>query len=113
MKKFTKSLILIFLLLNLSYAASFPEPGLGQKYYMVFMKNATGMKGSDFTKLQTMLEWKELFDNDGEKFIEVYSNKFPALEPFLRSEDFQKFRVDLRHFFMFFAKDALGVAAGC
>ncbi|MFV0481819.1 MAG: hypothetical protein ACK5LP_07530 [Campylobacteraceae bacterium] len=114
MKKPIQLLVSILLLLGVLNTASMADVDeIGQKYYIIFMRDHTGMKGSSFTKLQTQLEWKELFDNDGEQFIEVYSKKFPGLKEFLISEDFQKYRIDIRNFFIEFAKDAMGVAAGC
>jgi hypothetical protein len=86
---------------------------LGQKYYVIYMKEETGLKGSVFTKQHTQAEWKALFDHKGEKFATEYSKKYPALKAFLKSVDFQEFRIDIRDFCIEYASDTMGIAAGC
>jgi hypothetical protein len=92
---------------------SLADSELGQKYYVIYMKEETGLKGSVFTKQHTQAEWKALFDHNGEKFAAEYGKKYPALKAFLKSGDFQEVRIDIRDFCIEYAKDTMGMAAGC
>jgi hypothetical protein len=78
----------------------------GQKYYLKYMKDGSGMNGAKFATLHTQAEWKALFDGKGEKFIAEYSKKFPGLEAFLKGDKFEKFMPDIRDFCIEFASDS-------
>lgn len=105
--------LFVMLSLSLILIESRADSELGQKYYVIYMKEETGLKGSVFTKQHTQAEWKALFDQKGEKFAVEYSKKYPALKAFLKSDDFQEFRIDIRDFCIEYAKDTMGMAAGC
>lgn len=112
----TRCIRLYFLLclsLGLVAVESRADSELGQKYYVIYMKEETGLKGSVFTKQHTQAEWKALFDHNGEKFAAEYGKKYPALKAFLKSNDFQEVRIDIRDFCIEYAKDTMGLAAGC
>jgi len=113
MKQLMRLHILIFLVLGLVCTSSVADSELGQKYYIIYMKDTTNMKGAVFTKQHTQLEWKALFDDNAQKFSTEYTRKYPTLKTFLKSEEFQKVRIDIRDFCIEFAKDTMGVAAGC
>lgn len=113
MKQSIHFCILIFFIISMLCTSSIADSELGQKYYVIYMKDITNMKGSVFTKQHTQEEWKKLFDDNAVKFISEYSKKYPNLKIFLSSDEFQKVRIDIRDFCIEFAKDTMGVAAGC
>lgn len=103
----------ILMFLGIINTSTIADSELGQKYYVIYMKEETGLKGSIFTKQYAQAEWKELFDEDGKKFINQNSKKYPKLKSFLNSVEFQNVRIDIRDFCIEFAKDTMGMASGC
>ena len=77
MKKLFSVFLGAFLLLGAVVTTASADSVKGQKYYLKFMKDFTGMKGDKFVDLHTQAEWKALFDGNAEKFVEEFSAKYP------------------------------------
>jgi hypothetical protein len=106
MKKVISFLVGVFFVAGLMSTNVFADSAKGQKYYLKYMKNDSGLNGAKFAALHTQAEWKVLFDGNAEKFIAEYSKKFPALEGFLKGDKFPKFMADIRDFCVEFASDS-------
>lgn len=106
MRKFTTFIFGAFLMLSFATTSAFADPIKGQKYYLKFMKDATGMNGAKFAHLQTQAGWQELFEGDGAKFIEKYAKEYPSLEEFLKSDKFSKFMPHIKDFCIEYAVDS-------
>ncbi|AHJ14488.1 hypothetical protein [Sulfurospirillum multivorans] len=106
MKKLIGLLVSAFFIVGLLSTNALADAAKGQKYYLKYMKNDSGMNGAKFAAQHTQGEWKALFDGKGEKFIAEYSAKFPTLDAFLKGEKFQKFMPDIRDFCIEFASDS-------
>ncbi|MBV5279678.1 MAG: hypothetical protein J0647_11805 [Campylobacteraceae bacterium] len=106
MKKVIGLVISAFFILGLMSTSAFADSAKGQKYYLKYMKNDSGMNGAKFATQHTQAEWKALFEGKGEKFIAEYSKKFPALEGFLKGDKFEKFMPDIKDFCLEFASDS-------
>ncbi len=55
----------------------------GQKFYFRYLKASLGMNPTKFTSEHTTAEWEELFANNGQKFIQTYTQRFPQALPVL------------------------------
>ena len=106
MKKLISLLVSAFFVIGLLSTNAMADAAKGQKYYLKYMKNDSGMNGSKFATMHTQAEWKALFDGKGEKFIAEMSKKFPGLEAFLKGDKFEKFMPDIRDFCIEFASDS-------
>ena len=106
MKKVIGLLVTAFFVLGLMSTNAMADAAKGQKYYLKYMKNDSGLNGAKFATQHTQAEWKALFDGKGEKFIAEYSKKFPALEGFLKGEKFAKFMPDIKDFCLEYASDS-------
>lgn len=111
MKKFVTFILSAFLMLSLASTSAMADPAKGQKYYLKYMKDSTGMKGDKFTKLHTQAEWKALFEGSAEKFVEEMSNKYPSSKEFLNGEKFPKFMPHIKDFCIEYALDSGKVPA--
>lgn len=86
---------------------AFADAAKGQKLYQKVFKEKSAITGAKFAAEHTQAEWKELFANDGAKFIEEYSKKFPAMESYLKGETFKtKHMEHIRDFCIEYAKDS-------
>ena len=106
MEKLLKIVASAFLLFSLSATSVFADSAKGQKYYLKYMKDATGMKGDKFTSGHTQAEWEALFAGSGEKFVEEYSKKYPKLKEFFQSDKFPKFMPHIKDFCIEYAADS-------
>jgi len=106
MKKVIGLLISAFFVVGLMSTSAFADAAKGQKYYLKYMKDSSGMNGAKFATQHTQAEWKALFDGTAEKFVAEYSKKYPTLDSFLKGEKFQKFMPDIRDFCIEFASDS-------
>ncbi|AOO66736.1 MULTISPECIES: hypothetical protein [Sulfurospirillum] len=106
MKKLIGLLVSAFFIVGLLSTNALADAAKGQKYYLKYMKNDSGMNGAKFAAQHTQAEWKALFDGKAEKFIAEYSAKFPTLDAFLKGDKFEKFMPDIRDFCIEFASDS-------
>ena len=106
MKKIIGLLVSAFFVVGLLSTNAMADAAKGQKYFLKYMKNDTGMTGAKFAIEHTQNEWKALFAGKGEKFIAEYSKKFPALKAFFEGDKFEKFMPDIRDFCIEFASDS-------
>ncbi|ARU50099.1 hypothetical protein SJPD1_2849 [Sulfurospirillum diekertiae] len=106
MKKVFGLLVSAFLVLGLMSTSAFADAAKGQKYYLKYMKDGSGMNGAKFATQHTQAEWKALFDGKAEKFVAEYSKKYPGLDGFLKGDKFEKFMPDIRDFCVEFASDS-------
>jgi len=106
MKKVLGLLVSAFLVVGMMSSSAFADAAKGQKYYLKYMKDGSGMNGAKFATQHTQAEWKVLFDGTGEKFVTEYSKKYPGLDGFLKGEKFQKFMPDIKDFCIEFASDS-------
>ena len=106
MKKLIGFLVSALFIVGLMSTSAMADAAKGQKYYLKYMKEGSGLNGAKFATLHTQAEWKAMFDGKGEKFITEYSKKFPGLEAFLKGDKFEKFMPDIRDFCVEFASDS-------
>ena len=106
MKKVIGLLVSAFFVLGLMSTSALADAAKGQKYYLKYMKDASGLNGAKFATQHTQAEWKALFDGKGEKFVAEYSKKYPGLEGFLKGDKFEKFMPDIKDFAVEFASDS-------
>ena len=106
MKKVFGLLVSAFLVLGLMSTSAFADAAKGQKYYLKYMKDGSGMNGAKFAAQHTQAEWKALFDGKAEKFVAEYGKKYPGLDGFLKGDKFDKFMPDIRDFCVEFASDS-------
>jgi hypothetical protein len=106
MRKVIGLIATTFFVLGLMGTNALADAAKGQKYYLKYMKNDSGMNGAKFAAQHTQAEWKALFDGKAEKFIAEYAGKYPALDPFLKGDKFEKFMPDIKDFCIEFASDS-------
>lgn len=106
MKKVIGLLITAFFIVGLMSTNALADAAKGQKYYLKYMKNDSGLNGAKFASQHTQAEWKALFDGKAEKFVAKYSAKYPSLDGFLKSDKFEKFMPDIKDFCIEFASDS-------
>ena len=104
MKKLMKIALMIALL---GTTTGFADVKKGQKYYMkTFKSKFENMNGAKFAGLYSMDEWKELFDEKGEGFIEEFGERFPKAEKMLNSKKAWKKLQHIRDFAIKYASDS-------
>jgi len=103
MKKLIQTLLVISLM---AATAAVADVKKGQKFYLKSFKSKFGMNGAKFASLHTMDEWSELFEDEGEGFIEKYSEEFPRATKVLNSKKMQKKMTHLRDFVIEYANDS-------
>ncbi|MGP1506197.1 MAG: hypothetical protein ACTTIM_01855 [Campylobacter sp.] len=106
MEKLFKVIASAFLLFSLSATTAFADSAKGQKYYLKYMRDVTGMKGDKFTSGHTQAEWEALFAGSAEKFVEEYSKQYPSLKEFFESDKFPKFMPHIKDFCIEYAADS-------
>ena len=106
MKRLVTLVLAVMLGLSMVVSSALADPAKGQKYYLKFMKKATGINGAKFAAQHTQAEWKVLFDGDAAAFIKEYSAKYPDAAKFLNGEKFQKFMPDIKDFAIEYANDS-------
>ncbi|MDD3324705.1 MAG: hypothetical protein PHN38_06260 [Sulfurospirillaceae bacterium] len=111
MRKLLSLVMAAFFMMSIATTSVFADAQKGQKAYLKYLKSATKLNGADFAKQQTQEEWKALFANDGAKFIEKYSAKFPDAAEFFKGEKFKKLMNDVRDFCVEYASDSGNVPA--
>lgn len=92
--------------LSLTVSSASADHARGQKLYLKFMKDATGIKGDAFAAQHTISEWKALCENGAEGLIKEYSQKYPGAAEFLQGSQFKKFQPDICDFVIHYAKDS-------
>ena len=104
MKKIITAILIMTLL---GVTASFADAKKGKKFYMKSLKSKMGnMNGMKFVSMYTMDEWKELFSEDGEVFIETFSERFPKASKLLSGKKFAKNMRHLCDFTVAYASDS-------
>lgn len=111
MKKIASIAFAALVGLSLAVSGASADHARGQKLYLKFMKDATGIKGDAFAALHTIAEWKGLCENEGAGFIKEISAKFPGASEFLNGAQFKKFQPDICDFVIHYAKDSGNVPA--
>ena len=104
--KFARVPLVTIVALGLATSFASADPARGQKLYLKFMKDATGIKGDAFSTQHTIEEWKKLCENGGADLIKEYSEKYPNAAEFLKGEQFKKFQPDICDFVIHYAKDS-------
>jgi hypothetical protein len=59
----------------------------GQRAYYKLFKTSFGISGSIFVVEHTTAEWNDLFENNAQKFIKEYGEKYPKAIPILTDKD--------------------------
>ena len=91
----------------LGTTASFAGSQKGQKYYMKTFKAKFGnMNGAKFASMYTIDEWEELFAQEGEAFIEEFSERFPKATKVLNGKKAWKKLQHIRDFAIKYASDS-------
>lgn len=111
MKKILGMAFAILVMLGAISTFAFADPAKGQRYYLKFMKETTGINGAEFSAEHTQAEWAELFDGEAVKFIEDYSKKYPNAADFLKGKKFKKVMPHIKDFLIYYAKDSGNVPA--
>ena len=106
MKRLVTLVLAVMLGLSMAVSTASADPAKGQKYYLKFMKKATGVNGAKFAAEHTQAEWKALFDGDGSAFIKEYSAKYPDAAEFLNGDKFKKFMPHIKDFAVEYASDS-------
>lgn len=106
MKKVIGLLVTVLFIAGFMSTNALADASKGQKYYLKYMKNDSGMNGAKFASQHTQAEWKALFDDKAEKFVAEYSKKYPGLDAFLKGDKFEKFIPDIKDFCIEFASDS-------
>lgn len=107
MKKILALLLSVFVMVGMVSTFASADVVKGQKLFIKKMKKGTGMTGGDFAKKHTQSEWKELFANDGEKFISKYAAEFPKVEKLLNGKKFKtKYMKHISDFLINYASDS-------
>ena len=106
MKKLISTIASAVLMLSLVNTSLLADPAKGQKFYLKYMKEASGINGAVFAKQHTQAEWAELFDGDASKFTSEYLEKYPNLKEFFESERFQKAVEHIKDFCIEYAADS-------
>ena len=78
----------------------------GQKAYLKALKGKFKMNGTKFAVMHTMEEWTELFEDEGEGFIEEFSALYPKASKFLKSKKAWKKLQHIRDFAIKYASDS-------
>ncbi len=78
----------------------------GQKIYLKSFKSKFHASGAKFAAEHTQDEWEELFEDKGEGFIDLYSEKFPKAEKFLENPKNWKKLEHVRDFVIEYASDS-------
>ncbi|WP_458700116.1 hypothetical protein ACKGJI_09830 [Sulfurospirillum sp. 1307] len=90
MKRLLALLITAFMMVGVMSSSALADAAKGQKYYLKYLKKTTGINGAKFAVQHTQAEWKALFANGGEKFIDEYSAKYPKAKAFFAKDKFKK-----------------------
>lgn len=106
MKKILAMAFAILIGMSFLTTSAFADPAKGQRYYLKFMKDSTGVDGAKFSAFHTQAEWEKLFDEDAAEFIEVYSKKYPKAADFLKGKKFKKFMPHIKDFVIHYASDS-------
>jgi hypothetical protein len=102
----TKTLLVALMLTTAAGSALHADVKTGQKYYLKSLKSKVGMNGTQFAGQHTQDEWKELFENQGEGFIQEYSNKYPDAAKFLHNPKSWKKLQHIRDFAIEYGSDS-------
>jgi len=62
MKKVIGLLVSAFLMLGLMSTSALADAAKGQKYYLKYMKDASGLNGAKFATQHTQAEWKGIYE---------------------------------------------------
>lgn len=100
-----KKLLLVLMALTLS-SGLFADVAKGQKYYLTYLRPHFEYNGQKFAEQHLKIEWKRLFANNAEKFIEEYSKKHPKATTYLKSSEFQKIAPHVKDFAIKYAADS-------
>lgn len=106
MKKKLVLLIVTNLLFWVLCSYVIADIGKGQKVYAKFLKKTTGINGAIFSIQHTEDEWRELFENNADKFRKECISKFPKTEKFISGGRFDKLKEHLQDFLMHYASDS-------
>jgi hypothetical protein len=112
MKKFITMLLASFIMVGSLVSVASANADKGQRYYLRYMKNDTGLNGSQFATQFTQSEWKEMFKDDGEAFIAKYSKKYPHMAEFFEGDRFKnRMMKDIKSFLIQYASDSGNIAS--
>lgn len=106
MKSLFKVVLATLLLGAVAVTTASADADKGQRYYLKVFKPETGFNGTKFAAMHTQAEWEALFADNGKKFIEEWSAKYPGLAPFLQSDKFQAILPDIKDFAIKYANDS-------
>lgn len=101
-----KTLLKVVLALALMQASVWADVQKGQKIYLKTYKGKFGLNGVQFASLHTVQEWKELFENQGEGFIEAFSQTYPKAAKMLQAPNAWKKLQHIKDFAMEYANDS-------
>jgi len=103
----TKLIKMVLMISLLGATVSFADAKKGKKIYMKSLKSKFGnMNGAKFASLYNMEEWKELFEENSEGFIEEFSERFPKAEKILNRKKTLKKLLHVRDFVIKYASDS-------
>lgn len=106
MKSLIRVVLATLLLGAVAVTTASADADKGQRYYLKVFKPVTGFDGARFAAMHSQAEWEALFADNGKKFIEEWSAKYPDLKNFLESDKFQRILPDIRDFAVKYANDS-------
>ncbi len=106
MKTLIKTLLITVILGSLGSTALLADAKKGQKIYLKTLKAKFGMNGTKFASLHTVEEWEELFEDEGEAFIEEFSQRFPKAKKVLTRKNSWKKLQHVKDFAIKYASDS-------
>lgn len=101
-----KLIAMIFAITALTISMAHADVKKGQKIYLKTFKSKFHVSGAKFAAEHTQDEWEELFEDNGEEFIKVYSEKYPKAEKFLKNPKNWKKLEHVRDFVIEYASDS-------
>ncbi|WP_072681951.1 hypothetical protein [Arcobacter sp. LA11] len=101
-----KYILITILSSILLFASSLGDVDKGHTYFRYIINPIINVKGDMFTIKHTKKEWEDLFSNNAQGFKSKYSTINDDFKKFLSSEKFDNIALDLKAFFIYYAKDS-------
>ena len=106
MKNLMKTLLTATVLIGLLNVSAVADIKKGQKHYLKTFKSKFKMNGVKFATLHTQDEWRALFENNAEGFINEFSERYPKAQKLLNNPKSWKKIQHVRDFAIEYASDS-------